>query len=211
MVTGLGVGGGTGAVYAAGGDIAPPRRDCVVTTASTPQLVPLWPAPDSAQESAVAGFEPAISVSVAAITLEPPEATLVGAESCKEKLLVMVAVAEACLEGSGTLCAVSVTVAGAGSVCGAGELPFASSAPQRGGQGGAEMLQRIPGFGCPALVIAAWNGCVAPSSTPMALGVSAMAMSLVMGSVAVANLVVSLLLVAVICKGGASGRSPGAV
>ena len=115
----MGFGGVTGAVYVAELDIAPPPRDCVVTTASTPQLVPPQPAPDSAQESAVAGFEPAIGVSVAAITLEPPEATLVGAESCKEKLLVMVTVAEACLEGSATLCAVSVTVARAGSVCGA--------------------------------------------------------------------------------------------
>jgi hypothetical protein len=57
----------------------------------------------------VEGFEPASGVSVAAITPAPPQATLGGAESCSEKLLVMVTAAEACFAGSATLCAVSVT------------------------------------------------------------------------------------------------------
>jgi hypothetical protein len=56
---------------------------------------------------------------VAAIRLEPPEAMLAGAESCREKLLVMLIVAEACLEESARLCAVSVTVAEVGRICGA--------------------------------------------------------------------------------------------
>ncbi len=73
------------------------------------------------------------------------------------------------------------------------------------------MLQRIAMSGWPPLLIVGRKGWAAPSSTPMALGVSAMATSLVMVSVAAANLVGSLLLVAVICTVGASGRSAGAV
>ena len=157
------------------------------------------------------GFEPGTGVSVAATAAEPPEATLEGAESCTEKLLVMVTAAEACLDGSATLCAVSVTVAEAGRICGAVYLPFASSEPQAAGQAGPEMLQRIPVFGCPLLLIAARNGWIAPSSTPMALGVSAMLMSLLMVSVATADFVGSPLLVAVTCTVGAVGRSTGAV
>lgn len=100
-------------------DIAPPPSACVVTTASTPQLVPLQPGPESVQESVVAGFEPATGVRVAATRPEPPEATLGGAERRREKLLLTVTVAEACLEGSARLCAVSVTVAAVGKTCGA--------------------------------------------------------------------------------------------
>ena len=100
-------------------EIAPPPKACVVTTASTPQLVPLHPVPDRAQERVVEGFEPGTGVSVAAITPEAPEARLEGAESCSEKLLVIVTAAEACLAGSATLCAVTMTVASAGRICGA--------------------------------------------------------------------------------------------
>jgi len=67
----------------------------------------------------VLGFEPGAGVNVAAMTLEPPEAMLEGAESCREKLLVMVTAAKACFDGSAMLCAVTVTVAGAGRICGA--------------------------------------------------------------------------------------------
>jgi len=91
----------------------------VVTTARTPQLVPPHPAPESVQESVVLGLEPGTGVNVAAMTPEPPEATLEGAESCSEKLLVMVTAAEVCLDGSATLCAVTVAVAGVGRICGA--------------------------------------------------------------------------------------------
>jgi hypothetical protein len=42
-----------------------------------------------------------------------------GAESCSEKLLVMVNAAEICFAGSATLCAVSVTFAGEGGIPGA--------------------------------------------------------------------------------------------
>ena len=73
------------------------------------------------------------------------------------------------------------------------------------------MLQRIAVSGWPLLLMAAWNGWLAPSVTAAAPGVSATPMSLVMVSVAVANFVLSLLLVAIICTAGASGRSRGAV
>ena len=48
-----------------------------------------------------------------------PAGTPDGAESCSERLLVIVIVAEICLEGSATLCAVSDTLAGDGSIPGA--------------------------------------------------------------------------------------------
>src|SRR4029077_13847992 len=107
-VTVLGFGGVTGAVYVAEVDTAPPPRARVVTTTSSPQLVPLHPAPESVQDSVVLGFEPGTGVNAAAMTPEPPEATLAGAESCREKLLVMVTAAEACFDGSATLWAVTV-------------------------------------------------------------------------------------------------------
>ena len=91
----------------------------MVATARTPQLVPLHPAPESVQESVELGIEPGTGVNVAAMTAEPPEAMLEGAESCREKLLVMVTAAEACLDASATLCAVTVAVAGVGRICGA--------------------------------------------------------------------------------------------
>jgi len=73
------------------------------------------------------------------------------------------------------------------------------------------MLQRIAASGWPPLLIAARNDRAAPSSTPIASGLIAMATSLVTVSVAVADFAGSLLLVAVICTAGASGRSAGAV
>jgi len=75
-------------------------------------------------------------------------------------------------------------------------LPLASSEPQAAGQAGPEMLQRIVLSGCPLLLITARKGWAAPSSTPMALGVSAMDRSLMMVSMAVADFAGSLLLVA---------------
>jgi len=49
----------------------------------------------------------------------PPASTLDGAESCNEKLLVMATTMEICFEGSATLCAVSVVLAGEGRARGA--------------------------------------------------------------------------------------------
>ena len=88
---------------------------------------------------------------------------------------------------------------------------MASSEPQAAGQARPEMPQRIAASGWPLLLIAARNDRAAPSSTPIALGLRAMATSLVRVSVAVANFAGSLLLVAVICIAGAGGRFAGAV
>ena len=99
--------------------MAPPPSACVVTTTNTPQLAPLHPLPESDHASVMLGFEPATGVSVATMVAEPPDPTLAGTESCNEKLLVIVTVAEVCFEGSARLCAVIVTVAGVGRICGA--------------------------------------------------------------------------------------------
>ena len=85
----------------------------------------------------------------------PPAGTFDGAESCKEKLLVMVTAAEICFEGSAALCAVNVVLAGTGRICGAMYLPFASTVPQPLVQAGPERLQRMAVSGCPLLVTVA--------------------------------------------------------
>src|SRR5260370_7847157 len=123
MVTVLGLGDVTGAVYVAEVDTAPAPRACVVATTSSPQVVPLHPAPESVQDSVVLGFEPRTGVSVAAMTLEPLEAMLEGAESCREKLLAMVTAAAACLEGSAPLCAATVTLPAPARMSAALQLP----------------------------------------------------------------------------------------
>lgn len=76
-------------------------------------------------------------------------------------------------------------------------MPFASSEPHAEGHDEPEMLQRMAMSGWPLLPIAAWNGCVAPSSTPVAPGVSEMVMSLRIVMVAEACLVASAILWAV--------------
>ena len=96
-----------------------PLADCVVTALNIPQELPLQPGPLSAQDSAVLGFEPVRGVTVATIVAVPPAGTLDGAESCNEKLLVMATAAEICFEGSATLCAVIVAIAGEGRMRGA--------------------------------------------------------------------------------------------
>src|SRR6266849_2328543 len=97
--------------------MAPPPSACVVTTTNTPQLAPLHPLPESYHASVVLGFEPATGVSAATTVAEPPGPMFTGAESCNEKLLVIVTVAEVCFAGSARLCAVIVTVAGVGRIC----------------------------------------------------------------------------------------------
>ena len=118
-MTVFGLGAVPGAVYVAELETGLPLGDCVVTTVNVPQELPLQPGPLSAQASAALGFESGTGVSVATIVAVPPAGTLDGAESCTEKLLVMTTAAEICFEGSATLCAVSVVLAGAGRVCGA--------------------------------------------------------------------------------------------
>src|ERR1700676_4597907 len=111
MVMVLGLGADEGAPYVAESATALPPLDCAVTTVSNPQAVPVHPLPDKDQASTRVGFEAGSGVSVATIPAEVPTGTLVGAESCRVKLLVMVSVAEACLAGSAMLCAVNTTVA----------------------------------------------------------------------------------------------------
>lgn len=89
---------------------------------------------------------------VATIVVLVPAGTLDGAESCSEKLLVMVIVAEICFEESATLCAVSVTLAGEGRIAGAVKVPLESTVPQALGHAGPERLQRTVVSGWPALV-----------------------------------------------------------
>src|SRR5258705_2823822 len=210
MVTMLGLGGIGGAAYVAEIDMTPPNA-WLVTMVSTPQLVPLHPGPEMVQERVVEGFEPAIGVRVEAMVPDAPEATAGGAESCKEKLLVMVTAAETCLAGSAALCAVMVSVDAAGRNCGAVKLPFASSEPQAAGHATPEILQRIAAFGCPALETAAWNCCVAPRSTPMTPRVSVKSPSLRMEIVAEACLVESAALWAVMVTVADAGGILGAV
>ena len=69
--------------------------------------------------SAGLGFDPDTGVNVATIAAVALGTTFVGAVICGEKLLVIVTVADTCLEGSATLCAFSVAVAGEGKICGA--------------------------------------------------------------------------------------------
>src|SRR5277367_1341747 len=73
------------------------------------------------------------------------------------------------------------------------------------------MLQRTEVSGWPALLMVARKGCLAPSSTLAFGGASAIAMSLVIVSSAVADFVVSASLVAVTCTIADAGRSAGAV
>ena len=96
-----------------------PPEPCVVTTVRVPQVVELQPGPESDQERIVLGLEPGTGVIVATIEAVPPAATLCGAATCSVKLLVMLMAAEACFEGSATLCAVSVALAGDGRIPGA--------------------------------------------------------------------------------------------
>jgi hypothetical protein len=91
----------------------------VVTTFSTPQLAPVQPGPDKDHDNAVFGLEPATGVSIAVMTAVPEAGTLAGAKICSRKLLAIVTAAEACFDGSATLCAISVTVAGVGKIRGA--------------------------------------------------------------------------------------------
>jgi hypothetical protein len=118
-VTVFGVGGVAGAVYVAESATEFVLVDCVVTALNIPQELPLQPGPLSAQDRDVIGFEPGTGVSVATIVAVPPVGTLDGAEICNEKLLVMDTTAETCFEGSATLWAVSVALAGEGRVRGA--------------------------------------------------------------------------------------------
>ena len=84
-----------------------------------------------------------------------PAGTLDGAESCNAKLLVTVTAAEICLEGSATLCAASVTLAGEGRIPGAVNVPLESTAPHALRHAAPDKFQRTVVSGWPLLVIVA--------------------------------------------------------
>lgn len=81
-------------------------------------------------------------VSVATIVSLAPAGTLGGAESCNAKLLVTVTAAETCFEGSATLCAVSVMLAGEGRIPGAVYVPLVFTVPHALGHDAPDKLQR---------------------------------------------------------------------
>lgn len=118
-VTVFGVGAVRGAVNAAESAIAVPPANCVVTTVRTPQEFPLQPGPLRDQDRTALGLELGTGVNVATMVAVPLVTTEEGADNCNEKLLVMATTVEACLEGSATLCALSVTLAGEGRIRGA--------------------------------------------------------------------------------------------
>jgi len=91
----------------------------VVVPLIVPHEAPPHPGPLSVQAITVLGLEPGMAVSVATIAAVAPTGTVDGAASCSEKLLEIVSAAETCFEGSATLCAVNVTLAGEGRICGA--------------------------------------------------------------------------------------------
>jgi hypothetical protein len=103
----------------------------------------------------------------------------------------MVSMAEARLEGSATLCAVSLTVAGFGRICGAVKLPFVSTVPHAKGHAVPASDHSTAVSGCPPLVIVAWNPRIAPSSTAAAFGASAICKSLTIVTAALADFVPS--------------------
>ena len=92
---------------------------CVVTVLSVPQALPAHPDPPTDQLIIELGFDPATGVRVATRTAVADVETVPGALSCNVKWLVTTIPTEVCLEGSATLCAVSVTEAGDGKICGA--------------------------------------------------------------------------------------------
>ena len=124
-------------------EVTVPSALCVVTTESVPQVDELQPRPDSDHVRAVFGFEPGTGVIVATSVAVPPAGTLWGAATCSVKLPVMVIGTDACFEGSATLCAVKVVLAGFGKTPGAVKFPARSTLPHVAGQVGPVRLQRI--------------------------------------------------------------------
>lgn len=150
-VTLFGLGAAAGAVYCAEIVETFPLCVCVVVPLIVPHETPLHPVPLSVHAIAVLGFEPGMAVNVATIAAVAPTDTLEGAESCNEKLLVIVSAAESCFEKSATLCAVNVTLAGEGRICGAVYVPDASTLPQLLGHAPPDKLHRVAESGYPLL------------------------------------------------------------
>lgn len=126
-------------------------------------------------------------------------------------MLAMVMLAEISFKGSATLCAVTVTLGEFGRIGGAVKLPLESSEPHATGHEAPASAQRTDVFGCPALEMEAWNGCIAPSSTDAGLGERATVISLAMVMMAEACLLGSAILCAATMTVVSAGRIAGAV
>jgi hypothetical protein len=151
MVTLSGFGAVAGAEYCAETVATFPLCVWAVVPPIVPHEAPLHPGPLSVQAIAVLGFEPGMAVSVATIAAVAPTGTLDGAASCSEKLLVIISAPETCFEGFARLCAVIVTLAGEGRICGAVYVPVASTLPQPFGHAAPDKLHRVEESGCPLL------------------------------------------------------------
>ena len=125
-------------------------------TVTVPQDAPLQPGPETLQLTERSGLELGAGVRVAVYCADAPALTDVGPVTTRVNVLVTCTAAAACLDGSATLCAVKVTFAGEGKICGAVKSPLESSVPQDGpAQAGPEMLQMTARLGLPELEMVA--------------------------------------------------------
>src|SRR5713101_9669246 len=139
--------------------------ESAAVTWSVPQAVPAQPAPESCHCIARLGFESCTGENVAVKRELEPGAALEGPLIVSVKLLVMRMEAAARLAGSAELCAVSVTIAGEGRICGAVKCPPLSTVPQPlPAQPAPETAYTIVGSGFPSEEIPAAKS-AAPSST----------------------------------------------
>lgn len=130
-----------------------------------PQLTPVQPAPEICQDKTLLGFAPGITSIVAVNSALPPVTTLDGPLKEIANPLVRCTRADACFEGSATLCAVTVTSADGGKLCGAVYFPDESTAPQfPAAQPAPETFHRIEVSRCPAEIMLAENCFTAPRS-----------------------------------------------
>ncbi len=176
-----------------------------------PQAAPEQPGPATLQLTTWLGFEFGAGVSVAVYAAEAPVFTVVGPPTVSVKLLVTVIAAPADFEGSATLRAVSVTLAGDGRICGAVKSPPESTVPQAAPeQPGPDTLQFTAWLGLPEPLTPAANCRVAPSSTLALPGVTLTARSLIMVAAAEALFEGSATLRAVSVTLAGKGRFGGA-
>ena len=153
----FGVGSEAGAVYVA--DAAKPPvalgpEYCSVIAFSDPHAAPEQPGPINDQLNPTDGFDPRTGISDACTVAAEPAITLEGPVICKVKLLVIATCVAACLLGSATLCAVTVTIGAPGKICGAVNRPLASTLPHCGAHA-PTTLHCTDVSGWPALEIAA--------------------------------------------------------
>lgn len=130
-----------------------------------PQLAPEQPTPEICQDTLLLGFAPGITSIVAVNSALPLVTTLDGALKEIANPLVRCTRAEACFEGSATLCAMTVTSADDGRICGAVYFPDESTAPQLAvAQPVPETFHRTEVSRCPAEMMLAENSFTAPRS-----------------------------------------------